>query len=85
MIAAHQKWTNEAGETFVLVPLEEYEQIQEDNWHRKILLERRDEESISMTLEKFKASLGKVAEIHTPFDSYEAAADLAKFLAKQSS
>jgi hypothetical protein len=82
MITAHEKLTNEAGETFVLLPLEEYEQIQEQRWHREAMLKGRNEESFSITLEEFKASLGKVAEIHTPLDSYEAAADMAKFLAK---
>lgn len=58
MIQAHQQITDEIGETFVFVPLEEYEKLLEDTWHRKILLERRNEESICMTLEELKTQLG---------------------------
>lgn len=57
MIQAHQQITDETGQTFVFVPLEEYEKLLEDTWHRKILLERRNEESISISLEELKAQL----------------------------
>ncbi len=58
MIAAHQQIIDETGQSFILVPSEEYEKLLEDAWHRAVMLERRDEESISITLEELKAQLG---------------------------
>ncbi len=58
MIAAHEKLTNEAGETFVLLPLDEYEQIQEEAWHRQIFNERSNDEVIPTTLEELQARVG---------------------------
>ena len=58
MLTAHQQITDEIGNTFVLLPLEEYEQMLEETWHREAMLKGRNEESISITLEELKAQLG---------------------------
>jgi PHD/YefM family antitoxin component YafN of YafNO toxin-antitoxin module len=58
MLSAYEKVTNEAGQTFVLLPLEEYEQMLEDTWHRKIFDERRNDEVNLITLEELQARVG---------------------------
>jgi PHD/YefM family antitoxin component YafN of YafNO toxin-antitoxin module len=58
MLTAHQQITDETGQSFVLVPSDEYEKILEDAWHREAMLKGRNEESISITLEELKAQLG---------------------------
>ena len=58
MIAAHQQITDEIGKTFVMLPLEEYEQLLEDAWHRRVLEESRGEESVKTTIEELRQHLG---------------------------
>jgi hypothetical protein len=56
MLQAHQQITYETGNTFVLLPLEEYEQMLEDAWHRSVLEERRGGETIPLA--ELQESLG---------------------------
>jgi PHD/YefM family antitoxin component YafN of YafNO toxin-antitoxin module len=56
MLSAYEKVTNEVGQTFVLLPLEEYEQMLEDAWHRSVIEERRGGETISLA--ELQESLG---------------------------
>jgi hypothetical protein len=58
MIAAHQQITDETGATFVMLPLEEYERLLEDAWHRKVLEESRGEESVKTTIDELRQYLG---------------------------
>ena len=58
MIAAHQQITDETGATFVLLPLEEYERLLEDAWHRRVLEESRGEESVKITIDELRQQLG---------------------------
>ena len=58
MIAAHQQVTDETGATFVLLPLEEYERLLEDAWHRRVLEESRGEESVKVTIDELSQQLG---------------------------
>lgn len=58
MIAAHQQITDETGATFVMLPLEEYERLLEDAWHRRVLEESRGEESVKTTIEELRQHLG---------------------------
>ncbi len=58
MLTAHQQITDETGNTFVLLPLEEYEQMLEETWHKQILIERANDEVIPTTLEELQARVG---------------------------
>jgi hypothetical protein len=58
MIAAHQQITDETGATFVMLPLEEYERLLEDAWHRRVLEQSRGEESVKTTIDELKHCLG---------------------------
>ena len=58
MIAAHQKITDETGATFVMLPLEEYERLLEDAWHRRVLEESRGEESVKTTIDELMHKIG---------------------------
>ena len=58
MIAAHQQITDETGATFVMLPLEEYERLLEDAWHRRVLEESRGEESVKTTIDELRQHLG---------------------------
>ena len=58
MIAAHQQITDETGATFVMLPLEEYERLLEDAWHRRVLEESRGEESVKVTIDELRQQLG---------------------------
>ena len=58
MIAAHQQITDETGATFVMLPLEEYERLLENAWHRKVFEESRGEESVKTTIEELRQHLG---------------------------
>ena len=45
----HQYITDTTGnKTHILLPLEEYEDLLEEAWHRRIIAERRGEETISL-------------------------------------
>ena len=64
MIAAHQQIADETGATFVMLPLEEYERLLEDAWHRKVLEESRGEESVKTTIDQILGQL----KIRQPFN-----------------
>jgi hypothetical protein len=53
----HQYITDASGKkTHIVLTLEEYEQLLEEAWHRKVIAERRGEETIS--LDELKKELG---------------------------
>ena len=53
----HQYLTDAEGKrTHVLLTVEEYEELLEEVWHRRVLAERRDGETIS--LDEMKERLG---------------------------
>ena len=58
MIAAHQQITDETGATFVMLQLEEYEQLLEDAWHRRVLEGSRGKESFKTTIDESRQHLG---------------------------
>ncbi len=60
MIAAHQQITDETGATFVMLPLEEYERLLEDAWHRRVLEESRGEETVKITIDELRHKTGLI-------------------------
>ena len=58
MIAAHQQITDETSATFAMLPLEEYERLLEDAWHRRVLEESRGEESVKTTIDELMHKIG---------------------------